>query len=444
MPRKTSEKPPKIAPGEPRWWLHDNVLPDGTVSSTSYRIAWYEHGIRKRKNVATLEEAEALISAQKKKFLEASHSLVTQVTSLTKAQIDAAETAFRLLKTADYYDPKEPATAESLVKAINWFIESYPDQVDTIPTVKDAVEKFLATRTGMSVRTLNSHKGYLDAFCVKQGDSLVAAVQPQHIADFLKETSGEVARLHRWDTLHAFFEFCRGKKNIAGAWIGRNPVKQVPEPTYHPQKPKVYSVSEIKHHIIASIEHGYAPSVITRLFTMIRAEEMAAMVRNRGSIWKYANLETGWIELSAREVKTRADKKRGGRRIKIIPVMRQWLSVFKKEGWDIEENRTKDEKVRQTASPEKLGRGSGFTNLIRHSAISYRVTKEGSFSTVADEAGTSEVIIRESYYDRVTAKAARDVFALTPAMFTQQLNAAQKRAAESAGASQTNLEAPTP
>jgi hypothetical protein len=176
---------------------------------------------------------------------------------------------------------------------------------------------------------------------------------------------------------------------------------------------------------------------------MIRAQEMAAMVCNRGSIWKYANLETGWIELSSREVKTRADKKRGGRRVRIIPVLRQWLTLFKKEGWDIEENRTKDEKVRQAASQEKLGRGSGYTNLIRHSAISYRVTKEGSFSAVADEAGTSEVIIRESYYDRVTAKDAREVFALTPATFMQQLNGARTRAAESDAAVPANHEAPT-
>ncbi len=348
------------------------------------------------------------------------------------------------MKTADYYDPKEPGTAESLVKAINWFIESYPDQVDTIPSVKDAVMKFLATRSGMSVRTLKSHKGYLDDFSKKNGETLVAAIQPQHIADFLKETSGEVARLHRWDTLHAFFEFCRGKKNIEGAWIGRNPVKQVPEPTYHPQKPKVYSASEIKSLIAASIELGYAPSIVIRLFTMIRAEEMAAMVRNRGSIWKYANLETGWIELSSKEVKTRADKKRGGRRIKIIPVLRQWLALFKKEQWDIEEDRTKDEKVRQKAAPEKMGRGSGFTNLIRHSAISYRVTKEGSFSTVADEAGTSEVIIRESYYDRVTAKAAKEVFALAPSAFTQQLEKARTQAEQYADAAPSNRAAPTP
>jgi hypothetical protein len=119
MPRKRTEKASRSAHGDPRWRLHENKLPNGTVSSTSYRVAWYEHGIRKRKNVATLAEAEAMVAAEKKKLIEASHDLETRVTSLTKLQIEAAETAFRLLKTADYYDPKEPGTTESLVKAID-------------------------------------------------------------------------------------------------------------------------------------------------------------------------------------------------------------------------------------------------------------------------------------------------------------------------------------
>ncbi len=66
MARNRAEKTSKSAHGEPRWWLHENKLPVGTVSSTSYRVAWYEHGIRKRKNVATLAEAETLVAAEKK------------------------------------------------------------------------------------------------------------------------------------------------------------------------------------------------------------------------------------------------------------------------------------------------------------------------------------------------------------------------------------------
>lgn len=419
MPRKRTEKRPDFARGEPRWWKHANLLPDGSVSSFSYRVAWYENGKRHRQNFATQEEAEKQVAAEKKKLIEGQHDLGTQVTSLSKAQIIAAESAFRSLQTADYFDPKEPASAGSLVRAVEWFVENYSEQAIELPTVRSAVDKFLATRKTASPRTLKSHKGYLDSFCETYGERLIAAITPLDISDFLDAAKvGDVAKLHRWDSLHALFEFCAGKKNVEGTWIGRNPVKQVPEPTYHPNKPQIYTVPEVRRLIEGSVAYGYAPNVVIRLFSMIRAEEMAAMVFNHGSLWPYVNLDTGWLELTKAEVKTRSDKKRGGRRIRISPTLKKWLLEFKKRGWDISENRTQDEKVRSHASPDKIGRGSGFTNLIRHTAISYRVTNEGSFSTVATEAGTSEVIIRASYFQRVSTKASAEFFRLTPDEFT--------------------------
>jgi len=424
MPRKRTEKHPDFARGEPRWWKHANRLPDGTVSSFSYRVAWYDAGKRCRQNFATQEDAVKQVAAEKKKLIEAQHDLGTQVTSLSKAQIAAAESAFHLLEKADYFDPKQPATADSLVSAVDWFIEAYPDQATELPTVRSAVDKFLATRKSASLRTFKSHKGYLDSFCLTYGDRLIAAITPLDISNFLGAAEvGDVAKLHRWDSLHALFEFCLGKKNVEGTWIGRNPVKQVPEPTYHPNKPQIYTVPEVRRLIESSITQSYVPSIVVRLFSMIRSEEMVAMVRNCGSLWPYVNLDTGWLELTAAEVKTRADKKRGGRRIRISPTLRKWLLEFKKYGWDITENRTLDEKVRGFASAAKIGRGSGFTNLIRHTAISYRVAQEGSFSTVANEGGTSEVIIRASYFERVTAKAAAEFLRLTPDKFTLSFSA---------------------
>jgi len=343
-----------------------------------------------RRNFATQEEAEKQVAAENKKLTEAQHNLGTQVTEMSIAQIKAAESAYRQLESKQM-----------------------------LPTVGYAAGRFIVMRKRSSaIRTFKSHWSYLKAFCASYGKFLVAAITPADIANFIDRSDvGNVAKLHRWDTLHAFFEFCAGKKNIRGAWIGLNPVKQVPEPLYNPKKPQVYTLPEIRRLIDGAILHNYAPSVVVRLFTMIRADEMADMVRFKGSIWPYVNLDTGWIELTPDEVKTRADKRRGGRRIRISPTLRKWLLVFKKQGQDISENRTFDEKARKHANPEKLGRDSGFNNLIRHSTISYRVAAEGSFAAVADEAGTSETIIRASYYDRVTAKAAAEFFRLTPDKF---------------------------
>ncbi len=420
MPRKRTEKRTEFARGKPRWWKHANRLPNGSVSSFSYRVAWYEDDKRQRRNFATQEEAEKYVDVQNTRLTEAQHNLVTRVTEMSFAQIKAAESAFRLLERKQYFDPKEPSSADSLVKAVEWFVESYPRQAQMLPTVGYAAGRFLVMRKRSSaIRTFKSHWGYLKAFCASYGKFLVAAITPADIANFIDRSDvGDVAKLHRWDTLHAFFEFCAGKKNIRGAWIGLNPVKQVPEPTYHPNKPQIYTLPEVKRLIEASIDHSYAPSVVVRLFSMVRTEEMMAMVHNRGSLWSYVNLETGWLTLTNAEVKTRADKKRGGRRIRISPTLRKWLFEFKKRNWDISDNRTQDEKVRSFANSEKLGRGSGFTNLIRHTAISYRVTRVGSFATVAEEAGTSEAIIRASYFDRVTPKAAVEFLQLTPDKFS--------------------------
>jgi len=306
----------------PHWWWHPNRTPDGKITSYSCRVGWYQDGKRKRENVRTQNDAEEMVAKLTKQLLEAEHGLGTQITTLTKAQIKAAELAFSALERNDYFDPKQPASAENLVKAVEWFVETFDSNAQDIPPIAAAIEKFIATRVDYSPRTIASHRTYLNEFAQDHGKLLVAAITPQIIDTYLKAVkAGPVAKLHRWSSLHALFEFCHGKKNTEGAWIGINPVKRVPQPVYHPNKPKVYSLAEVRKLIEGAIIFDYSPNVLVRLFSMIRSDEMAAMVANQGSIWPYIDLPNGLIRLSKNEVKTKSDKKRGGREISILPIL---------------------------------------------------------------------------------------------------------------------------
>jgi hypothetical protein len=416
---KARSKSPAPKSGEARWWRHPNRLPDGTISSHSFRVAWYEDGRRVRRNVATEDEARDLVSTHMKHQLESAHGVRTQVTWMSKSQVAAAESAFRLLERAGKYDARQSAAAAVLETAAEYYVATYSETTAILKTARQAVDAFLTARSpSVSARTLRSHRGYLDEFCRGHGDQLIAAITPRIIQNYLDSLEvGNVAKLHRWDSLHAVFEFARGKKNVDGAWVETNPVKSVPEPAYNPSVAEIYSLAECKRLIEAAITHGYAATIITRLFTMIRAEEMEKMVQQGGTLWAYADPKLGWVALPGTVVKTKADKKRKGRKIRILPVLEEWLQVFRRKHWDIQCDRTKDDAVRQYANPAKLGRGSGYSNLIRHTAVSHRVTKEGSFATVADEAGTSEVVIRTNYYRRTDDKETKAFFSLGPKKF---------------------------
>lgn len=421
---------PKFPRGEPRWRWHPNRGPDGKICSFSCRVEWLENGARQRKNVPTAKEADELIAAIKKRAVQADAGLTSQVTQLTKAQIEFAELAFTRLRDAGYYVPEEIESASSILKAVQWFADNYnPDQAIP-PTVAEAVSRFLATRVNKSPRTYKSHKTYLEEFAERFGSQSIAAITPVMVDEHIRACPhGNVARLHRWDSLHALFEFARGKKNVAGTWVGVNPVKAVPEPEYSPGQPKIYSVPECERLIRGAVLNCYAPNIVLRLFAMIRSDEMKAMVRNGKTLWKYADFNTGWITLPANVVKTKADKDRGGRRIRICPTLEAWLREFRRRGWDISDNRTLDDRVRRYAAPEKVAERDipledRHANLIRHTAISAAATR-ASLTDCAMEAGTSEAIIRRHYLERLTKKDGDRFFALTPARF--QLDALWSR-----------------
>lgn len=415
-------KNPKFPRGEPRWRWHPNRGPDGKICSFSCRVEWLENGARQRKNVPTVEEADELIAAIKKRTVQADAGLTTQVTQLTKAQIEFAELAFTRLRDAGYYVPEEIESASSILKAVQWFADNYnPDQAIP-PTVSEAVSRFLATRVNKSPRTYKSHKTYLEEFATNYGSQSIAAITPAMVDEHIRACpSGNVAKLHRWDSLHALFEFARGKKNVSGTWIGVNPVKAVSEPEYSPSRPKIYTIKECEQLIKGAVLNCYAPNIVVRLFAMVRADEMKAMVRKGKSIWTYVNLKTGWMHLPANVVKTKADKERGGRNIRINPTLDAWLREFRRRGWDISDSRTLDERVRKFASPRKMAEQDipledRYANLVRHTAISAAATR-ASLTDCAMEAGTSEAIIRRHYLERLTQKEGDRFFSLTPSHY---------------------------
>ena len=216
------------------------------------------------------------------------------------------------------------------------------------------------------------------------------------------------------------FSFCSGgskKVKSRYRWLEANPATLIHvDKSEEDHEIVVYSLDEVKNSIGLALMLGQGMYWIWCYFTGMRPVETQKFWMLPGYGWNRINLEHRYIVVNREIAK---DKRR--RKILIRPNLLEWLKYFKAT----EELPFPDSMVTHrrnfraiklaTIAPEKRT----VRDVIRHTFITYRAHAfDRSFSCTAAEAGNSEKIIRNHYFDLLSDQNAVDEYwSLTPATF---------------------------
>lgn len=403
-----------------------------------YRVHWYEADGRRRTWVKTEKEAQDLVQAKEGAEVLTGAGYNQVATLLDPLQIRAAEKAFQLLHDGSYLDLKDPSTAKALVESTQWFLSNYRPPTEA-PTIADFSTLFFKSRSHRDKRTQDDYRSNLKLFIAAFGAVRIDSITSAQISEFLHARPlSNTTKRKLWSILRAFFNVACRKTEYGPPWLVDNPVKEVTPPV--PVEPKriIYTLPEVKDLIQVSIYIGCAPLVVFRLFTMLRADEAKRFLSAPAVITSEDN------ENAARRKKKRKTPAKVGleayrtkiqwetrlidyqeptnstytRKIKLLPVLEQWLRLFEERKIPLINSRLEEE-ARRIAVPGKFGKG--YDNLIRHTAISNYVNCFGSLADAAYAAGTSERIIKKHYHEFVTAADAEAYYNLTPEKFDLSL-----------------------
>ncbi len=398
-----------------------------------YRVSWYEPGATKpsRKWVKTEGEAELLKEEKSKAFALKDTGLRQVTTRLSQDHIPFVEDALRILEKHDYLNFAEPANAAQLVRAVEWFVENYRDRAEGMPTVEDFVALFLKAKLAKAEGTHRDYEKNLAAFLkAGYGKYRLDDVTTKMVSEFLaKSAVGPTTKSKYFGALRALFYFAMEKSEFVDPpWLEHNPVldlHQKPKPSV-PRRHR-YTLAEVKDLIQVALYLRCAPIIILRLHTMLRAEEAERFIdgptpppRKRGrppasaayNPWAHIDLEQR--QLSYHE----ADSEKDSRDITLYPVLIDWLKFFREHRIPLRLSK-REVTARQLAVPAKFG--AQFTNLIRHTAISFRATFCGSLLEAAVEADNSETVIKRHYFRKVSPEHAAAFHELTPDKFDLRL-----------------------
>lgn len=306
----------------------------------------------------------------------------------------------------------------SLTEALQWYVNHRHGALDAPPIRRCVTEFLLAKRAeGLRPPTLKVHRMVLAKFAAAFGDRQPLAVSPREISAYLREIRG-TSPTAVWTTLSTFFTWA-----VQLRYAFDNPVKLAQR---RPQAPTpgrfIFTPAETR---LLLRRAKFTPEIgfwAIALFAGLRVTEIKR-IHHHPDPWSLLNLRTNQIEISRAVGKTRA------RLVPIRPVLRQWLKWIQFKHYPIypPNQRDKCRWVRAIAAHRQenapafvpagtaAGRDPRYYNIARRSYLSHRLALPlASYADVAREGGHNEIVLRRYYERRVTAREAREYFALTP------------------------------
>lgn len=304
----------------------------------------------------------------------------------------------------------------SPLDALLWYV-THRNPAEHAPTIAACAEEFVVHKRCQGIRasTLDLYYGKLRAFSREFGARRPADLSPREMSDYFARWPHPATRRHRWQILATFFRWLvamRYAPDNAVLLASRAP--RVPKPERW-----VLSPRETRDLLKQAMPTDTIGCWVLSLFAGLRTVEIKALQRLPNP-WSVVLWGPGVLDLPATVTKT------DSRLVPILPVLRVWLRwlqahdrpFFPRNPWP------KLRAIRQTAlarrgAPLPLGR-SRLTelrshNIARRTYISCRLALPAAgYAAVADAVGNSEEMIRHHYHRRVSARDARDYFALTP------------------------------
>ena len=343
------------------------------------------------------------------------------VTSLSSVQLRAAESAFELMHKHAYED------AEELHRLVDWAIIQQSHLTkgrNKSLLLVDCVKAFLQFKksqmdaNNIAKPTYVELARYLltapDSFASKFPDRLIDKISPLELRNFIDSQSTQPKKGKCRSLLYRFYQYASGNKDNPECWIARNPLANTSPPQLKQGQVASYSYKEIKRLMTEADKLGLLPYLIFRLFSLARREEVMRLFKIGGSDLRTNQFITkDDINFTSDMVKTRKEKRKGGRMVSIDKILKLWIAYFKKHKMPLKFNAVKETRLKKVI-PQIQGRKS--SNLLRHTAITFHAKHYGNSDSTAMLAGhTVEMLWNRYYaYKFVSIDEAGKLYELTP------------------------------
>lgn len=316
-------------------------------------------------------------------------------------------------------------SGRTLVEAARFFMAELKRTESGVP-VAEAVEMFLRSRDARSDRyrqTLGHRMKFIAGFFADRTTAGLKADDCQRLLDAVGATHSARTVSHYRTHMSVFFKFCESR-----GWISGNPSKGSSPVKVAVEDVEILSAVDAES-LLAACHRDLLPGVVMALFCGLRQAEIERLN------WTAISLTQAIITIGAGVAKTNSRR--------IVPIPENaiaWLGTCAQdEGcvWPSSKTRARD---LWTLSRIQAGYGPFFTdyqpahkaqidpktkkkrkdlkpwpaNVLRHSAISYRLAQEKDLAKVAYESGNSPGIIQRHYNGLASPEAAKAFFAIMP------------------------------
>ena len=284
-------------------------------------------------------------------------------------------------------------------------------------TIATAIEQFIASRKSANCkeRYLANLESQLGQVREDFGSTMIDAVTKTQLERFLADLTGKdgetpatpKSRINYIITLNALFNFAVGE-----GWRGENPAVKIRRPNLDEVATAILSPAQAKQLLDEACKPAYAdvfPVLLIQLFAGPRRSELPHIT------WE--TIRDSYLRLDTTKVRVK-------RPVELPGVLLEWLAPYRGKGRmfapEAAEFNAKDTRPVEDAYTYRLGEIAAAAkltlpkNVLRHSAITYRVNSTGDIAGTALWAGTSVEVIREHYLGAATKKDAATFYALKP------------------------------
>ncbi len=365
-------------------------------------------GSRVRENY--LEEGQAVGRKQELEVaaLNMPITVSLKTTRLTDPQLADAEAAVQRLK----------GTPHTLSFAVDYLLRNWrPPTVDR--TVQEAFNEFIAAKAAKNLRqrTLADLRSRTGELVDKHAKQPVSEIKIEHVKDLLhKPGRHPLTANNDRRVLYSFFKWC-----LKHGYCESNPVEKIEPAEVEQQEPVILSLMEVRALLGAAL--GYkkgvlVPYISLGLFGGLRPTELSRID------WGVVNLSQKLVRVGAHVAKLRQ------RRIVELPEnLLPWLlphqtkpivgpnwrrdfdAVRRLAGFRGSSRKKKDDQARK----EWPG------DVLRHTALSYRLAWCKNEEETASWAGNSPETLHRFYKGLVAPEDARNYWQLTPDNINAQI-----------------------
>ena len=380
------------------------IYRDRKPTGTYYRVCYHLGGKRLRLNFADLEKAKDEAEAK--------------AAQLSRGDVDAMQISGKdrliygraLEAVKDYDVPLDAVALEysearkhldsvSVVDAARFYARHHGKGIKRKP-VAEAVKEMIAAKKlgGVSEVYLNDLQYRLGVFGERFHCDLVS-LAPEDVQSFFDSVTLSPRSFNNFlSMLRTFFRFAQERR-----WLSKetNLLESVKRRKDKRTPVEILTPAEMT----ALLEHAtpeIAPCLALGAFAGLRSEEILRLE------WKDVTKRPGFIEVAADKAKTATR-----RLVPITDNLALWLALSPShEGPLWKDTKAMFFKTRlQVAGKAKV---TWKQNVLRHSAISYRLAELQNINQVALEAGNSPKMIHQHYRELATPEQAKSWFSITP------------------------------